>query len=58
MALTPTGACRYGEQGKENPACVDCGSLKTAHLTPADPPLSGAEGENMFFKWEINGSNI
>lgn len=30
--------------GKENPTCVDCGSLKTALLTPADPSLSGAGG--------------
>lgn len=55
MALSPTGACQHREQGKENPACVDCGSPKTAHLPPADPQLSGAEGENMLLKWE-NGN--
>lgn len=51
MMLSP-GACRYREQGRENPACVDCGSLKTAHLTPADPLYCrGLREGNMLFSF-------
>lgn len=53
-------SCRYREQGKENPACVDCGSLKTAHLTLADPLycLELREGNMLFVVVRENRLNL